>query len=93
MSKVDDSASGAVASQRGSANAGSVEVGRDIIGSVVVTGQGNQVTVTIQGEDVRDKELAYLDRLLKRYEYWREHYTLLAGIAEVRAADPRLSGV
>jgi hypothetical protein len=47
MSKADDSASGAVASQRGSANAGSVEVGRDIIGSVVVTGHGNQVTVTI----------------------------------------------
>jgi hypothetical protein len=93
MSKADDSASSAVASQRGSANAGSVEVGRDIIGSVVVTGQGNQVTVTIQGENVRDKELVYLDGLLKRYEYWREHYTPLAGIAEVRAAvkdGPRL---
>ena len=47
----------------------------------------------IQEEDVRDKELAYLDGLLKRYEYWRDHYTPLAGIAEVRAAvkdGPRL---
>jgi formylglycine-generating enzyme required for sulfatase activity len=93
MSKADDSASGAAASQRGSANAGSVEVGRDVIGSVVVTGHGNQVTVTIQGENVRDKELAYLDGLLKRHEFWREHYTPLAGIAEVRKAvkdGPRL---
>jgi len=28
----------------------------------------DQVTVTIQGENVRGKELAYLDGLLKRYE-------------------------
>ncbi len=44
-------------------------------------------------EDLRDKELAYLDGLLARYEHWREHYTPLAGIAEVRAAvqdGPRL---
>ena len=30
---------------------------------------------------LRDKELAYLDRLLARYEYWLKHYTPLAGIA------------
>jgi hypothetical protein len=44
-------------------------------------------------EKVRDMELAYLDDLLDRYEYWLEHYTPLAGIAEVRAAvkdGPRL---
>jgi len=51
-----------------------------------VAGQGNQVTVTVRGENVRDKELAYLDGLLKLYEHWRDHYTPLAGIAEVRAA-------
>jgi formylglycine-generating enzyme required for sulfatase activity len=47
----------------------------------------------IEDEDLREKELAYLDGLLKRYEYWRDHYTPLAGIAEVRAAvedGPRL---
>jgi len=58
-----------------------------------VTGEGAHVTVNVQGENVRDKELAYLDGLLKRYEYWRDHYTPLAGIAEVRAAvedGPRL---
>jgi formylglycine-generating enzyme required for sulfatase activity len=44
-------------------------------------------------ENLRDKELAYLDGLLNRYKYWRDHYTPLAGIAEVRAAvkdGPRL---
>jgi len=59
----------------------------------VVAGERAQVTVTVGGENVRDKELAYLDELLKRYEYWRDHYTPLAGIAEVRAAvedGPRL---
>jgi formylglycine-generating enzyme required for sulfatase activity len=51
------------------------------------------VTVTKRDDDLRDKELAYLDGLLKRYEYWIDHYTPLAGIAEVRAAvkdGPRL---
>jgi len=60
---------------------------------IVVTGQGAHVTVTLQGENVRDRELAYLDGLLQRYEYWLDHYTPLAGIAEVRAAvkdGPRL---
>ena len=41
----------------------------------------------------RDLELAYLDALLERYDYWRDHYTPLAGIAAVRAAvqdGPRL---
>ena len=42
--------------------------------------------VTMQGENLRAQELAYLDGLLKRYEYWLDHYTPLAGIAEVRAA-------
>jgi hypothetical protein len=44
-------------------------------------------------EKVRAMELAYLDDLLEDYEYWLEHYTPLAGIAEVRAAvkdGPRL---
>jgi formylglycine-generating enzyme required for sulfatase activity len=62
-------------------------------GNIVIGGEGAHVTVTIQGENVRDEELAYLDGLLKRYEYWRSHYTPLAGIAEVRAAvrdGPRL---
>jgi len=59
----------------------------------VVASEGAQVTVTVQGENVRGKELAYLGGLLKCYEYWRDHYTPLAGIAEVRAAvedGPRL---
>jgi len=49
--------------------------------------------IHVQGENLRDKELVYLDGLLARYEYWRDHYTPLAGIAEVRAAvkdGPRL---
>jgi len=48
---------------------------------------------TVPGENLRDRELAYLHGLLKRYEFWRDHYTPLAGIAEVRAAvkdGPRL---
>ena len=60
---------------------------------IMVTGEGDHVAATVQGENVRDKELAYLDGLLRRYEYWRDHYTPLAGIAEVRAAvkdGPRL---
>jgi formylglycine-generating enzyme required for sulfatase activity len=59
----------------------------------VEAGEGAQVAVTVQGEDVRGKELDYLDVLLRRYEHWRDHYTPLAGIAEVRAAvedGPRL---
>ncbi len=88
------SGSGAAASHGGvAAGAGGVAVGRDIIDSIVITGHGNQVTVTIQGENVRDMELAYLDGLLKRYEYWRDRYTPLAGITEVRAVvkdGPRL---
>ena len=54
---------------------------------------GDKVVHIHQGENLRDKELAYLDGLLKRYEYWLDHYTPLAGIAEVRAAvkdGPRL---
>jgi formylglycine-generating enzyme required for sulfatase activity len=61
-------------------------------GGMAIVSDGD-VVVTIQGENVRDKEIAYLDGLLKRYEYWRDHYTPLAGIAEVRAAvkdGPRL---
>ena len=69
-------------------------IAQAVRGSIaVVAGEGAQVTVTIQGENVRDKELAYLDGLLTRYEYWRDHYTPLAGIAEVRAVikdGPRL---
>jgi hypothetical protein len=45
---------------------------------IVVTGQGAHVTVTLHGENVRGKEVAYLDGLLQRYEYWRDHYTPLA---------------
>jgi formylglycine-generating enzyme required for sulfatase activity len=78
--------SGAVAQGDGAvaANGGGVAVGRDVHGDVIVN---------VRGENVRDKELAYLDGLLKRYEYWQDHYTPLAGIAEVRAAvedGPRL---
>jgi formylglycine-generating enzyme required for sulfatase activity len=84
--------SGAVASQGGvAAGAGGVAVGRDVLGPVVIAHDG--ATVTIQGENVQDKELAYLDGLSKRHEYWRDHYTPMAGIAEVRAAvedGPRL---
>lgn len=49
--------------------------------------------IHFHGENLRDKELIYLDTLLKRYTYWEQHYTPLAGIAEVRAAvkdGPRL---
>jgi hypothetical protein len=31
-------------------------------------GEGAQVTVTIQDENIHDKELAYLDDLLKHHE-------------------------
>lgn len=75
------------------ADQGSAAIVGDVYGPVVVAGEGAQVTVTVQGENVREKELAYLDGLLTRYEYWRDHYTPLAGIAEVRAAvvdAPRL---
>ena len=61
-------------------DAGATFVGRDQI-------------INVQGQTRRDLELEYLDGLLKRYEYWRDHYTPLAGIAEVRAAvkdGPRL---
>jgi len=80
--------SGAIARGEGAvaAGAGGVAVGRDVHGPVIVAGEGAYVTVTVQGENLRDRELAYLDGLLKRYEYWRDHYTPLAGIAEVRAA-------
>jgi len=50
-------------------------------------------TFAARDENLRDQELAYLDDLLARYEYWLDHYTPLAGIAEVRAAvkdGPRL---
>ncbi len=46
-----------------------------------------------RAETLRQDELAYLDTLLGRYTYWLDHYTPLAGIAEVRAAvedGPRL---
>jgi len=77
---------GAIAQGDGAvaASGGGVAVGRDVHGDVIVN---------VRGENVRDKELAYLKGLLKRYEYWQEHYTPLAGIAEVRAAvedGPRL---
>ena len=91
---IDVGGSGAAASQGGvAAGAGGVAVGRDVHGPVIVAGQGAQVTVTVQGENLRAKEMAYLDNLLARYAYWRDHYTPLAGIAEVRAAvkdGPRL---
>jgi len=88
------SGSGAIAREGSvAAGAGGVAVGRDVHGPVVVAGQGAQVTVTVRGENLRDKEMAYLAGLLKDYAYWRDHYTPLAGIAEVRAAvqdGPRL---
>jgi len=49
--------------------------------------------IHFHAEDLRSKELAYLDTLMKRYTYWEQHYTPLAGIKEVRAAvkdGPRL---
>ena len=87
--------SGALAQGEGAvaAGAGGVAVGHDAYGPVIVAGEGAHVTVTAQGENLRDRELAYLGGLLQRYEYWRDHYTPLAGIAEVRAAvkdGPRL---
>lgn len=91
---IEVSGSGAAASQGGvAAGAGGVAVGRDVHGPVIVASQGAQVTVTVQGENLRAKEMAYLDHLLARYTYWRDHYTPLAGLAEVRAAvkdGPRL---
>jgi GTPase SAR1 family protein len=51
-----------------------------------VVGDHNVVRVIVQGEDVRDKERAYLNGLVSRYERWCERYTPLAGIAEVREA-------
>jgi hypothetical protein len=58
-----------------------------------IEGQGSHVAVLLEGEDLRPLELAYLDDLARRYEFWRDHYTPLTGIAEVRAAikdGPRL---
>lgn len=60
-------------------------------GSIIIRGDGN---IVVRGENVRDKELSYLDSLLKQYAYWQDHYTPLAGIAEVRASvqdGPRLN--
>jgi formylglycine-generating enzyme required for sulfatase activity len=82
--------SGAIAQDGGvAAGAGGVAVGRDVYGPVVVAGEGAQVTVSLQGENVRDKELAYLNSLLAYYSHWLEHYTPLAGIAEVRTEVQR----
>ena len=64
------SGSGAAASNESVvAGAGGVAVGRDVNGPVVVAGRDAQVTVTVQGENVRDRELAYLDGLLARREH------------------------
>ncbi|MCP4540105.1 MAG: NACHT domain-containing protein, partial [Chloroflexi bacterium] len=74
----------AVVATHGGTAARYVAVGGDV---------GGNITVMVQGEDVRAQELAYLDALLKKYDYWLDHYTPLAGIAEVRAAvqdGPRL---
>jgi predicted NACHT family NTPase len=64
-----------------------VVIGRDVYDRVIVVGEGDRVSVTVRGENLRGQELAYLDGLLRRYDYWRAHYTPLAGIAEVRAPD------
>ena len=66
-------------------NATNVVVGKDIVQTV----GGRQHTESNR----RDAELAYLTDLIRRYEFWAEKYTPLAGIAEVRAATvdgPRL---
>jgi formylglycine-generating enzyme required for sulfatase activity len=68
-----------------------VEGGVDTGGGDFVA--GDKIVNIYQDGSLRAKELAYLDGLLKRYEYWLDHYTPLAGIAEVRAAvkdGPRL---
>ncbi len=80
------SGSGAIAQGDGAVAASddSVAVGRDVHGDIIVN---------VRSENIRYKELAYLDGLLKRYRHWEDHYTPLAGIAEVRAAvedGPRL---
>jgi formylglycine-generating enzyme required for sulfatase activity len=81
--------SGTVAQDQGvGADVARVAIGRDVHDRVIVVGKGDPVTVTVRGENLRGKELAYLDGLLRRYEYWRGHYTPLAGMAEVRAAAP-----
>jgi hypothetical protein len=60
---IEVSGSGAAASHgRVAAGAGGVAVGRDVYGNI---------TVTVQAENVRDKELAYLDGLLARREHPR----------------------
>lgn len=87
--------SGAIA-QDGSSAAGphGVSAGRDIRDSLIITGDSNKVTVILRGKNLRDEELLYLDGLLKQYAYWKDHYTPLAGIAEVRptvTAGPQLS--
>jgi hypothetical protein len=64
-----------------------------LVGGVLPPDIAEIATRFSQTESLRAKELAYLDDLLKRYEYWHDHYTPLAGIAEVRAAvkdGPRL---
>ncbi len=66
-------------------NATNVVVGKDIVQTV----GGRQHTESNR----RDAELAYLTDLIRRYQFWAEKYTPLAGIAEVRAATidgPRL---
>jgi formylglycine-generating enzyme required for sulfatase activity len=77
---------GALAQGEGAiaASGGSVAVGHDVHGDVIVN---------VHSENVRDKELAYLDAVLERYKYWRDHYTPLAGVAEIHKAigeGPRL---
>ena len=70
---------GALAQGKGAvaASRGSVAVGRDVHGDVIVN---------VQGENVRSRELDYLEGLRKRYQHWQDHYTPLAGVVEVRAA-------
>ncbi|MBN1641912.1 MAG: SUMF1/EgtB/PvdO family nonheme iron enzyme [Anaerolineae bacterium] len=45
-----------------------------------------QIAIPPAQGSLRELEIAYLDDLIERYRYWEQHYTPLAGIAEVRAA-------
>jgi hypothetical protein len=66
----------AVVATHGGVAAGKVAVGGDVHGDLHI---GDKIYTRSQAEELRDKELAYLDGLLNRYEYWLEHYTPLPG--------------
>lgn len=52
----------------------------------IIQGINSEVMVKVRGENIREKELAYLDNLLTRYENWRNRHIPFAVNARSSAA-------